>query len=129
MVCHSFCPSDSACDDTHQIVHQNYIHGQGVCHRDLKPENLLLDAAGRLKISDFGLSSVFKLKDSGKTRMLTERCGSLPYVAPEVCLSRYTPIFPDSLTFQLNSDAPYHAEPIDVWGVGVILFTLLVGSM
>ena len=65
-------------------VHQNYIHGQGVCHRDLKPENLLLDAAGRLKISDFGLSSVFRLKESGKTRMLTERCGSLPYVAPEV---------------------------------------------
>ena len=35
-----------------------------------------------------------------------------------------------SFTFlQLNSDAPYHAEPIDVWGVGVILFTLLAGSM
>jgi len=76
----------SICHDTHPIVYQNYIHSQGVCHRDLKPENLLLDAAGRLKISDFGLSSVFKLKDSGKTRMLTERCGSLPYVAPEVRL-------------------------------------------
>jgi serine/threonine-protein kinase Chk1 len=63
---------------------QNYIHGQGVCHRDLKPENILLDAAGVLKISDFGLSAVFKLKDSGKTRALSERCGSLPYVAPEV---------------------------------------------
>ena len=128
MVCYSSCPSDPACDDTHQIVHQNYIHGQGVCHRDLKPENLLLDAAGRLKISDFGLSSVFRLKDSGKTRMLTERCGSLPYVAPEVCFSHYTP-FLATQAIQLNSDAPYHAEPIDVWGVGVILFTLLVGSM
>ena len=72
--------------DADLICHQNYIHSQGVCHRDLKPENLLLDAAGRLKISDFGLSSVFRLKDSGKTRMLTERCGSLPYVAPEVRL-------------------------------------------
>jgi serine/threonine-protein kinase Chk1 len=63
---------------------QSYIHNQGVCHRDLKPENILLDAAGVLKISDFGLSAVFKLKESGKTRSLTERCGSLPYVAPEV---------------------------------------------
>ncbi|KZT25486.1 Pkinase-domain-containing protein [Neolentinus lepideus HHB14362 ss-1] len=88
-----------------------YIHGQGVCHRDLKPENLLLDAAGALKITDFGLSSVYKLKETGKTRLLTERCGSLPYVAPE-----------------LNSESPYQAEPIDIWGMGVILFTLLVGN-
>jgi serine/threonine-protein kinase Chk1 len=29
----------------------------------------------------------------------------------------------------LNVDAPYQAEPIDVWGIGVILFTLLAGSM
>ncbi|KAF8874579.1 CAMK/CAMKL/CHK1 protein kinase [Gymnopilus junonius] len=93
------------------ISGMHYIHSEGVCHRDLKPENLLLDAAGTLKISDFGLSSVFRLKDSGKTRMLTERCGSLPYVAPE-----------------LNSEKPYHAEPIDAWGVGVILFTLLAGN-
>ncbi|KAF8148644.1 CAMK/CAMKL/CHK1 protein kinase [Crassisporium funariophilum] len=93
------------------IAGMHYIHSQGVCHRDLKPENLLLDAAGKLKVSDFGLSAVFRLKESGKMRTLSERCGSLPYVAPE-----------------LNSDAPYYAEPIDVWGVGVILFTLLVGN-
>ncbi|KAH6901059.1 kinase-like domain-containing protein [Coprinopsis sp. MPI-PUGE-AT-0042] len=88
----------------------DYIHRQGVCHRDLKPENLLLNGASILKISDFGLSSVYKLK-TGQTRSLTERCGSLPYVAPE-----------------LNSNQPYEAEPIDVWGCGVILFTLLVGN-
>jgi serine/threonine-protein kinase Chk1 len=64
---------------------QIYVHSEGVCHRDLKPENLLLDAAGNLKISDFGLCSVYKLRESGRTRLLTERCGSLPYVAPEVC--------------------------------------------
>ncbi|PPQ73641.1 hypothetical protein CVT24_007627 [Panaeolus cyanescens] len=93
------------------VAGMKYIHQEGVCHRDLKPENLLLDAAGQLKITDFGLSSVFKLKESGKTRQLTERCGSLPYVAPE-----------------LNYERPYDAEPVDVWGVGVILFTLLVGN-
>ncbi|KAH8109952.1 CAMK/CAMKL/CHK1 protein kinase [Phellopilus nigrolimitatus] len=89
----------------------NYIHKQGVAHRDLKPENILLDVAGRLKISDFGLCAVFRHKESGQMRLLTERCGSLPYVAPE-----------------LNSDSPYHAEPVDIWGIGVILFTLLLGN-
>ncbi|KDQ17483.1 hypothetical protein BOTBODRAFT_29660 [Botryobasidium botryosum FD-172 SS1] len=86
-----------------------FIHEQGVCHRDLKPENILLDSNGNLKISDFGLCSVFKHK--GQERMLNERCGSLPYVAPE-----------------LNTSRPYKAEPVDVWGVGVIFFTFLVGS-
>ena len=63
-----------------------YLHTEGVCHRDLKPENLLLDAAGTLKISDFGLCAVYKIAENGKVkmRMLSERCGSLPYIAPEV---------------------------------------------
>ncbi|KAJ7617302.1 CAMK/CAMKL/CHK1 protein kinase [Roridomyces roridus] len=93
------------------ISGMDYMHKEGVCHRDLKPENVMLDAAGTLKISDFGLASVYKLKETGRTRTLSERCGSLPYAAPE-----------------LEGQLPYEAEPIDVWGVGVILFTLLAGN-
>jgi serine/threonine-protein kinase Chk1 len=61
---------------------QEFLHSKGIAHRDLKPENLLLAANGNLKVSDFGLCAVFKHK--GKTRLLSGRCGSLPYVAPEV---------------------------------------------
>ncbi|WWC92860.1 uncharacterized protein L201_007821 [Kwoniella dendrophila CBS 6074] len=88
-----------------------HIHERGVAHRDLKPENLLLAANGNLKISDFGLCAVFKHK--GKERLLSGRCGSLPYVAPE-----------------LGNPAGqgYHAEPVDIWGMGVVLYTLLVGN-
>ena len=75
---------------------QDYIHREGVCHRDLKPENIMLDSGGVLKISDFGLCSVYKLKESGKTRLLSERCGSLPYIAPEVSLFQAFRIFEDS---------------------------------
>lgn len=64
------------------IFSKIFIHDIGVCHRDLKPENILLDGMGQLKLSDFGLCSVYKHK--GQERTLTERCGSLPYVAPEV---------------------------------------------
>ena len=106
---------------------QDYIHREGVCHRDLKLENILLDVAGTLKISDFGLCSVYKLKETGKTRKLSERCGSLPYVAPEVSISNCHGRSNAEFS-QLASEHPYDAEPIDVWGIGVILFAMLAGS-
>jgi len=97
------------------------MHAKGIAHRDIKPENLLLAANGNLKITDFGLCAVYKYK--GKERLLSGRCGSLPYVAPEVCCSR-----PYVLTHQLGLPGGYAAEPVDIWGMGVVLFTMLVGS-
>lgn len=38
----------------------SYLHRRGVAHRDIKPENLLLDAQDNIKISDFGLATVFR---------------------------------------------------------------------
>lgn len=37
-----------------------YLHSRGVAHRDIKPENLLLDCNDELKISDFGMATLFK---------------------------------------------------------------------
>lgn len=98
-------------------LHKGYIHSEGVCHRDLKPENLLLDTDGTLKITDFGLAAVFMLRSNGKTRQrrLHSNCGTLPYVAPEVNCNP-------------ECNLPYSAEPVDAWGAGVVLYTLLAGS-
>lgn len=38
----------------------HYLHGRGVAHRDIKPENLLLDHRDQLKISDFGMATLFR---------------------------------------------------------------------
>ena len=43
-----------------------YLHKKGVSHRDIKPENLLLDENDCLKISDFGMATVFR--HQGKER-------------------------------------------------------------
>lgn len=85
-----------------------YLHSHGVAHRDLKPENLLLDNNDNLKISDFGLATLYRMQ--GKERLLEKKCGTLPYVAPEVLVRAY------------------HAEPADIWSCGIILVALLAGG-
>nr|XP_020633619.1 serine/threonine-protein kinase Chk1 [Pogona vitticeps] len=87
-----------------------YLHSIGVTHRDIKPENLLLDERDNLKISDFGLATVFKY--NGRERLLNKICGTLPYVAPEVLKRK-----------------EFHAEPVDVWSCGIVLTAMLAGEL
>ncbi|SGY25429.1 BQ5605_C018g08614 [Microbotryum silenes-dioicae] len=60
-----------------------YLHSMGVAHRDIKPENLLLDAKGHVKITDFGVSDVFRMCWEKTTHLSKGLCGSEPYIAPE----------------------------------------------
>ena len=60
-----------------------YLHSMGVAHRDIKPENLLLDAHDVIKITDFGVSDVFRMCWEKTTHLSKGLCGSEPYIAPE----------------------------------------------
>ena len=87
-----------------------YLHERGVVHRDIKPENLLLDNCDVLKISDFGLSTVFRHR--GIERKLSKSCGTVPYIAPEVF-----------------AGFEHHAEPADLWSCGITLVAMLAGEL
>ncbi|MBX3466643.1 MAG: serine/threonine protein kinase [Planctomycetes bacterium] len=83
-----------------------HAHAQGVVHRDLKPGNVLIDAAGRPLVADFGLAQARGLERLTATGATV---GTPLYMAPE--------------QFGLTSDAV--GPPADVWSLGVMLYQAL----
>ena len=83
-----------------------YLHSHRVIHRDLKLGNLFLNDKMELKVGDFGLAT--KLDFEGERKKTV--CGTLNYIAPEVLYGAG------------------HSYEVDIWAIGVIIYTLLIGK-
>ncbi|MGI8978986.1 MAG: serine/threonine-protein kinase [Pirellulaceae bacterium] len=82
-------------------------HKLGLIHRDLKPSNILLDAAGNVKVCDFGLA----MHEEGQQARRGEVSGTLPYMSPE----------------QVAGNSHLLDGRSDIWSLGVILYECLTG--
>ena len=90
------------------LTAMRHLHGNLIIHRDLKLGNLFLDHHGDMKVGDFGLAT--RLEHSGERKRTV--CGTPNYIAPEI----------------LDNSAGGHSFEVDVWAIGVIMYTLLYGQ-
>ena len=83
-----------------------YCHSKNIVHRDIKPENLMMDSPDTevVKVIDFGTSTEYD-----KKKAMKQTFGTYFYIAPEVLNHNYN-------------------EKCDVWSVGAIMYTMLVGA-
>jgi hypothetical protein len=58
-----------------------HAHSSGIIHRDIKPSNLIVDAKGKLWVTDFGLARLTR-EDTGPTKT-GDLVGTLRYMSPE----------------------------------------------
>ena len=83
-------------------------HAAGVVHRDLKPSNVLVDAAGRARVMDFGIAA--RIKDRNDSDPVAASGGTVGYLSPEAA----------------NGAAP--AASMDIFSAGVVLAELIMGK-
>ncbi|XP_028164457.1 serine/threonine-protein kinase polo isoform X1 [Ostrinia furnacalis] len=91
----------------HQILlGVQYLHSKRIIHRDLKLGNLFLDDDLHVKIGDFGLAARIEYEGERKQTL----CGTPNYIAPEILTKKG------------------HSFEVDIWSLGCIMYTLLVGK-
>ncbi len=89
-----------------------YAHREGVIHRDIKPENIMLDRAGNVKITDFGIARLARPDEPGWTLTAAQvALGTPHYLAPEVL--RGAPPDPRA----------------DLYALGVVLYQAVTGKL
>ncbi|XP_077285761.1 cyclin-dependent kinase 7 [Arctopsyche grandis] len=82
-----------------------YLHSSWILHRDLKPNNLLVNAAGVLKIGDFGLAKSY----GSPYRIYTHQVVTRWYRCPELLFG-----------------SRQYGTGVDMWAIGCILAELLL---
>ncbi|KAK9392277.1 serine/threonine-protein kinase N3 [Crotalus adamanteus] len=88
------------------VLGLQFLHEKAIVYRDLKMDNLLLDAEGFVKIGDFGLCK----EGVGFGDRTSTFCGTPEFLAPEILTD------------------PSYTRAVDWWGLGVLIFEMLVGE-
>ncbi|MDY6797120.1 MAG: serine/threonine-protein kinase [Actinomycetota bacterium] len=84
----------------------DYAHSKEIIHRDVKPDNIFVLENGNIKVADFGIAKMLKVKEMTQTGVIM---GTPNYIAPE-----------------LVKDMEYDHR-VDIFSLGVTLYEILAG--
>ncbi|MBR2615424.1 MAG: PASTA domain-containing protein [Clostridia bacterium] len=99
---------EKSLDFTVQILSAlQHAHEKGVVHRDIKPQNIMVQAGGKLKVTDFGIAQISDTKQSNSGVAM----GTVYYISPEQASGKTT-------TFSS-----------DIYSVGIMLYVMATGKL
>jgi len=84
-------------------------HRRGIVHRDVKPQNILVGRGGSIKLTDFGIASVYKDINAERLTTTGMTLGTVQYYAPE------------------QAQGEVVSPAADVYALGIVMYEMLTG--
>ncbi len=85
-------------------------HRRGIVHRDVKPQNIMLNDDGVVKLTDFGIASMYKDADAERLTTTGMTLGTVQYYAPE------------------QAQGEIVRPSADVYALGIVMYEILTGQ-
>jgi serine/threonine-protein kinase len=84
-------------------------HKRGIVHRDVKPQNIMLNDSGMVKLTDFGIASMYKDAEAERLTTTGMTLGTVQYYAPE------------------QAQGEIVSPAADIYAMGIVLYEMLAG--
>src|SRR5215471_14578735 len=84
-------------------------HRRGIVHRDVKPQNVLISIDGSIKLTDFGIVSLYKSANAERLTTAGMTLGTVQYFAPE------------------QAQGEIVTPAADVYELGIVMYEMLTG--
>jgi eukaryotic-like serine/threonine-protein kinase len=84
-------------------------HRRNIVHRDVKPQNVLVGRGGSIKLTDFGIASVYKDINAERLTTTGMTLGTVQYYAPE------------------QAQGEIVTPAADVYALGIVMYEMLTG--
>ena len=84
-------------------------HKKGIVHRDIKPQNIMLNDSRMVKLTDFGIASMYKDVEAERLTTTGMTLGTVQYYAPE------------------QAQGEMVTPAADIYALGIVMYEMLTG--